>query len=210
MKKLTPVPDPAGCCEPINLDARTLTDNLTGWLVANGAGCHYLLAHTERGVVWGRIDKDRLYTSHDAFPDSCQADLNIGTLWQVRLFGPHVEFLLWCTDSIWRARRFTEPTVKLPSIDEPQMLWGTSGTHNTRYGFTLLQDGAEGLRHAVPLLTPDDAFVSLAGTQQPQRPVRLLVRPYLSYTTAGVAYIAMSRLVGLLPDPAKEDSNVAA
>lgn len=178
------------------VDSANLGD-LTRWLAQQGDGCRYLLAHTERGVVWGRIDGERLHTSHDAFPQQCRATLATATLVQARLFGPQTEVLLWRATDGWHLRRFDEPAMRPPSIDERQLLWGTGATaHDPERRFTLLQQGAEGMRHAVPLLVPDAAFTPPKG-QKAHWPVGLLVRHYLGYAPSGAATIVMSRLVDL-------------
>lgn len=68
---------------------------------------------------------------------------------------------------------------------------GTQGTEKD--GFTLLSDGQQGLKHAVPLT--GIKFDSQEKTQH--RPVRLLVRHYIDYNDAVVARIFLSRLVSL-------------
>lgn len=179
------------------VDSAELAGDLAGWLARQGDGCRYLLAHTERGVVWGRIDNTSLITSHDAFPQQCRATLDAETLIQARLFGPKTEVLLWRSDGSWHLRRFDEPAMRPPSIDERQMLWGTRAeSRDPGRHFTLLQQGAEGMRHAVPLLVPDAAFTP-PKDQKAHWPVRLLVRHYLDYARSGSATIGMSRLVDL-------------
>jgi CRISPR-associated protein (TIGR03984 family) len=74
-------------------------------------------------------------------------------------------------------------------ITESQILYGTQGKE--REGFTLLSDGSQGLRHAVPLtgITFDK--------EGKKRPVRLLVHHYITYDDTGIARISLSRLVDL-------------
>jgi CRISPR-associated protein (TIGR03984 family) len=174
------------------LDSPQDTD-LESWLTTHVGDCKYMLAHAEDGVIWGHFAAGTLRTSHDVFPKECAATLRHETLLQCRLFGPHREVLLWRDDdSAWHARAINEP--QLPAgdfIDEDQMLWGTSG--QTQQDFTLLTDGAEGLCHAVPKVVPAGAF----NPEKNPRPLRLKVRHYVEYDHAGVAYIALSRLVDL-------------
>lgn len=80
------------------------------------------------------------------------------------------------------------------SLDEQQILWGTSGEECDT--FTLLRDGEQGLRHAVPLtgLAPMFGYDGAAR----RRPVRLRVRHYIdSDRDTGVARLALSRLVDI-------------
>ncbi len=95
-------------------------------------------------------------------------------------------------------------------IDEQQILWGTCAEQATG-GFTLLADGRQGLRHAVPLDLPESVFDTKSGATH--RPVRLGVRHYLAYdkddqidsqrgerVATGTARIALSRLTSLQSD----------
>jgi CRISPR-associated protein (TIGR03984 family) len=73
------------------------------------------------------------------------------------------------------------------AIDEGQILWGTD-VEEEKGGFTVMRDGAQGLRHAVPL--------SVTGKFDEQtRPLRLKVRHYLEEDTNGFTRIVASRLV---------------
>lgn len=73
-----------------------------------------------------------------------------------------------------------------------------TASHQT--GFTLVEDGRQGLRHAVPMEVSDRAFSSSGR----KRPLRLQVRHYIKYDEDGHAYIALSRLVALHPKPEGE------
>ncbi len=159
----------------------------------------WLLAHADDGVIWGRLDGGRLLTSHEAAQGderalACCPPLREETLQQARLFAQHAELLLWRDgDNAWHARlirdaREGEPTTWDDALDERQMLWGTRGTPRP-HGFTLLEDGAQGLRHAVPMQLP----LAEGGKT---RPPRLVVRHYLDKNDP-FARIVASRLVGL-------------
>lgn len=65
------------------------------WLTeqAQHHGLHFLLAHADDGVIWGRVDNDGLHTSHRIAAQSPQ--LRAVTLQQCRLFGPAGELLVW-------------------------------------------------------------------------------------------------------------------
>jgi CRISPR-associated protein (TIGR03984 family) len=113
------------------------------------------------------------------------------TLQQCHIFGETGEILLWQTDRGLQARLIQDNNVAEESLDENQILLGTQGTEKN--GFTLLSDGQQGLKHAVPLT--GIKFDSQEKTQH--RPVHLIVRHYIKYNEAGVARIFLSRLVSL-------------
>lgn len=75
---------------------------------------------------------------------------------------------------------------------EPYLLWG-SEVLAAQDGFSLLQQGAQGLRHAPPL------SVSAAGPVQrvPKPLTQAIVRHYVAYDEQGQARVAVSRLVSL-------------
>lgn len=200
----------AGLVEELNDNAK----DLAGWLVERAMQneLRWLLAHADDGVIWGRVDNQALLTSGEAilkFHSTMQAGapefseikaaiqtcvaLRSETLQQVRLFSEAGELLLWRdSDNKFRARVITEPKDgEKPEwdqcYDERQLLWGSHGTP-LPYGFTLLRDGSQGLRHAVPLKLSIDNDGST-------RPPRLIVRHYIS--KAGFARVEVSRLVNL-------------
>jgi CRISPR-associated protein (TIGR03984 family) len=188
---------------PDEVDTSTVSEDLPGWLKNNSTGCDYLLAHTLQGVIWGRLISGTLTTSHDALRNY-SPQLQPETLQQCFIFGAHTEVLLWQNDGGWCARTMTDEVLDESleaswALDEEQMLWGTRSEQQNN-GFTLVCDGMEGLRHAVPQEVPDTAFQSnqqrLGGRL---RPLRLLVRHYIREDSYGVAYISHSRLVDLLP-----------
>ena len=200
--------------EPNLPDTATVDSDMRGWLEraakkhccpnpqehgVQGHCCAFLLAHTEVGVLWGRVDGGALVTASEAFKGDeksrplLRADLTSALLWQARLFSPKAEVLLWRDGETWRARALDDTGVPEGDIiDEEQMLWGTTAEARAG-GFTLLADGREGLRHAVPIDVPQSAF----GSGNNRRPVRLLVRHHIDYDEDGNARIARSRLCDL-------------
>lgn len=162
------------------------------WMVkhAQQYNLRYLLAHADDGVIWGRIDNSELHTSHGIAPAS--PSLHPSTLQQARLFSPAGELLLWRDDNGWRARLVADvPGNDDDIIDEDQILWGDTVDATTN-GFTLLREGSQGMRHAVPIVvTP---------TQLKHHQLRLRVRHYISENEDGEASITLSRLVQLLPE----------
>lgn len=195
--------------EPIDI----LTDDLKdvqGWLQKQAIDHKlvYLLAHSDDGVNWGRVQAGKLITSHEALQacdvinrdDRARAEIEAAhaacpplravTLQQARLFAEAAELLLWRDgDNEFHARLIrdeadADKAAWIESFDEPQLLWGT---HSIQLDgdFTLLSDGVQGLRHAVP------ESLKLAG----ERLTRLIVRHYLA--REDFARIAVSRLVKL-------------
>ena len=79
------------------------------------------------------------------------------------------------------------------SFDEDQVLWG-SQVERTEDGFTLLREGAQGLRHTPP--------IRVTSSQLQKHELRLRVRHYIDYTGDGEARVVLSRLVTVLPEAA--------
>ncbi|WP_228057430.1 CRISPR-associated protein Csx19 [Tychonema sp. LEGE 07203] len=151
----------------------------------------YLLAHADDGVIWGSFDKGSLTTAEKVFYNpEFKVDfpkLRLLTLQQCRVFGENGEIFLWQSGANWKWRFIGKS--EEDKITESQILYGTQGKE--REGFTLLSDGSQGLRHAVPLtgITFDK--------KGEKRPVRLLVHHYITCDDTGVARIYLSRLVHL-------------
>lgn len=172
-------------------------ESLREWINrhANDHKLEYLLAHAEDGVIWGHFRHGDLVTSGEAFERL--PNLRPLTLQQCRLFGEAGEVLLWRTgDGEWRSRLCTDETDS-EFVTENQMLWGTRQSIQTqaseRLGFTMLVDGLQGLKHAVPLR--NIAFST--DRQRLWRPVRLKVHHYLNENDDGLAHICLSRLINV-------------
>lgn len=180
-------------------------DDLRSWLESQAASVSkqtpYLLAHAEDGVIWGRFDTGNLITAEKIFN---KADFKINlpelrllTLQQCRIFGQNGEVLIWqISEKKFQWRFLGNPTED--KIPESQILWGTHGIK--RDNFTLLWDGSQGLKHAVPF-TDIELNGDLAKPRLRDRlvkPVRLLVHHYIKYEEeTGLARIYRSRLVDL-------------
>lgn len=180
------------------LDMAGFAEDPRGWFARQprvGAEA-WLLAHDDDGVVWGRVlqmpdGQAALALSSDLFP-KFSPPLRAETLQQARLFGADAEVHVWRDGDGFRACRLQDGgDAALESFDERQILWGTRAEGRDG-GFTLLADGRQGLRHAVPLDVPESAFGGDAW-----RPLRLVVRNYVRPDGQGQAYIAYSRLAGL-------------
>lgn len=162
----------------------------------------YLLAHAEDGVVWGRFDNSKLTTADEIFDKNIFGvdlpALRPSTLQQCRIFGEKGEILLWQTESGWESR-IIQDNPGVDYIQEMQILWGTQeetgehGENGEKDGFTLLSDGSQGLKHAVPLT----GIIFKQDKKKLHRPVRLLVHHYIDYEDSGIARIFLSRLVSL-------------
>ena len=164
----------------------------------------YLLAHAEDGVIWGRFDIDSgsLIIAREVFPECNFPELRLNTLQQCRIFGKAGEVLLWNSNGKWRSRLILETKAseliskkQIGLIPESQVLWGTKGQENKKHGFTLLSDGSQGLKHAVPRTGIN--FDRNENEKQPKRPVKLELHHYFCYDSDGVARIFISRLVSL-------------
>ena len=101
-------------------------------------------------------------------------------------------------DGDWRAREIADEVGEgkpafVEWYDEPQLLWGDHGKHEVvnDVTFAVLEEGAQGLRHAPPIALPFDADGSLGSRNR----ACLLVRHYLA--REDVARVVASRLVGL-------------
>jgi CRISPR-associated protein (TIGR03984 family) len=185
----------------VELIAVDSISDVKGWLQAQATKhtLKWLLAHADDGVIWGELRDGQLVTSDSVAPE-VSPPLRAETLQQARVFAGDAELLLWRDgDNQWHARLIRQsadgetPTFT-DVIDEPQMLWGTHGEH--RNGFTLLRDGAQGLRHAVPMQLP-------LGQNHETNPPRLWVRHYLQEDPNGFTRIVVSRLFDLRLEGAK-------
>jgi len=174
----------------------------------------WLLAHSDDGINWGVLDQSGdLIVSRKALADSendpslslqqkdeignalkACPELRAATLQQARLFNTKVERLLWRDgDGNFHSRVIADVAAKdqadwSEAFDEPQVLWGSHGV-GLKHGFTLLRDGAQGLRHALPCGL---AIKSDGSTTSP----RLVVRHYLAKDEV-FARVVSSRLTAL-------------
>lgn len=155
----------------------------------------WLLAHADDGVIWGIVENGALFTSHIVAAD-VSPKLMTDTLQQARLFSEQKELLLWRdgNDSdrnswCWRLICDVDEAEQCEweeAIDERYLLIGTRA-EPLEQGFTLLWEGAQGLRHAIPI--PD---IPQKGDEA--QPPRLKIRHYLA--KEDFARIAASRLAG--------------
>lgn len=151
---------------------------------ANPQKYQYLLAYADDGVIWGRVERDKLVLSGDAFPH-ISPKLRPETLWEARLFGENAEWYLWKADQGWQSREITDSAGKdVEAFDEDHILWGTN-VEKSKPPFTLVCEADMGIRHAPPISLRD------------RHSLKLKVRHYLDYDEAGAVFVKYSRLVDL-------------
>jgi len=181
--------------QSVPLDVDSFCADPRAWLDKQaGADMPWLLAHADDGVIWGRRQPDgELLLSCDVFRDpkqypSVAVKLRAETLQEARIFGSAGEVRVWRTTKGFEARLLTDAGVGMEALpNEGHLLWHQGNPVEVRQdvSFALLQEGAQGQRHAPPLIP-----------QGKQRP-KLVVKHYVDYDTQGQAYIALSRLVRL-------------
>lgn len=161
--------------------------DLQDWAESNAQDdMGYLLAYADDGVIWGFVDANgRLQLAGSVFPE-IDVPLRPRTLQQARLFGPAGELFLWRTEQGFCTRLIADGATKpTTALEDNFRLWG-SGIE-TRDGFTMMEEGAQGLYHAPPVKIARDGQCYLK------------VRHYVQYDeNTGQAYISHSRLVDLL------------
>jgi CRISPR-associated protein (TIGR03984 family) len=158
------------------------------WLQEQVAGAErtfFLLAHAEDGVIWGRVEDGTLITAPET---DFSPPLRMETLQSARLFSDAREIYLWRDgDNIFHARAIIDDEGDPAEYyEEDQILWGDH-IEPSGDNFTKMSDGAQGLRHIVP--------IAVANPGGKRRPVRLTVRHYLSEDEFGFVRVAHSRLV---------------
>lgn len=183
--------------EPI-IDADAVQADPRHWLESHmSANMPWLLIHADDGVLWGRrSSQGALALSSDAFNEksrfpSIAVELRAETMQQVRIFGTAGELLLWREGTTLRGRSITDDEgVSKYSWDEQHLLWGTQSEQVEE--FTLLVEGRQGPRHAVPISVPS------------RRHAALTIRHYIGRDKEGQAAVVLSRLVDLgLYEPRK-------
>jgi CRISPR-associated protein (TIGR03984 family) len=189
-------------CQKEYLDMAGFATDPSGWFqeqtsVGDGA---WFLAHADDGVIWGQVREGQLFASDSVFPQ-ISPPLRVTTVQQARLFGQSAEVRVWREGDSFKACRLQDlQDEEAEAFDETHILWGTYAEARDQ-GFTLVADGRQGLRHAVPLEVADTAFGR-------NRPLRLVVRHYLTYDGDGQVRIALSRLVALrqVPEGGQDES----
>jgi len=170
-------------------------------------GLRWLLAYFDDGVIWGEVREENLILSSEVVTD-VSPPFRLKTLWEIRLFGPAGELLVW-RDEIYptnalRARLIKDISEKgrrnscevyQECYDEEFILWGTRGKEE-KGGFTRMIEGSQGLVHVVPLSGLHGKHMD--SHKETFHPLRLLVRHYLQDDKeTGFTYIVNSRLCDL-------------
>lgn len=178
-----------------DLNDPTKNKNIRIWFEAQPAVGKeaWLLAHADDGVIWGKLQDGKLVASNDAF-FHVSPPLRIERLQEAWLFGEKAEVRIWREGKEFRAIRIEDQDLEwAEAFDEDYILWGTK-IENKNKGFTLVAEGRQGLRHAVPLDLSENDFGKKGF---PKHPLRLRVRHYIDYDEDGRAFIRISRLVKL-------------
>lgn len=176
-----------------NLDGFTV--DARAWVEKkSGAGAHaWLLAYADDGFIWGELTTDKLVLAKDIFAGA-GADLEPQTLQHLYIFNEAVEIHIWRGEESFRGARMADgPDSKTESFDNDLLLWGTKIYAGPTAGFTWMEDGVQGLRHAVPL----EVDPQMLNEGRLARPLQLKIRQYLNYDGSGQAYVQAVRLVKL-------------
>ncbi len=187
----------AATCEAVKMDG--FADEPTKWLSQqiHAHKLKYLLAHTDDGVIWGRLDGEELIISHDVAP-KYSPPLRAETLQTARLFAHAGELLAWRDEAgEWVGRLIAEATPGATAewaeaFEEQQVLLGTNAKPLER-GFALMSEGSQGLFHVIPL--------NPGQIDEQTRTLRLVVRHYLKADNYGFVRVSASRLISLLSEP---------
>jgi CRISPR-associated protein (TIGR03984 family) len=163
------------------VDKDAIERDAHGWLTARASelGTPYLLAFADDGVIWGALKEGVLLTRG--------VQLVSKTLRAARLFGRQRELALW-REGDGFAAHLTDDEARPPAeedvISETYWLWGAA--ESTGKEFTPMVEGLQGLRHMPP--------IELGAKQG----AGLTVRHYIAEDDQGAAFIAYSRLTGLV------------
>jgi CRISPR-associated protein (TIGR03984 family) len=147
----------------------------------------YLLLHCMDGITWGRREGKGFVLGHQVFPhDLDTPTIQADTILQARIFGRPGEIFIWRTRLTFAQRRILDPEQPANEwCEDCYWLWGTGQISDK--GFTLMNEGQQGFRHAPPK----------PGIKSNQR-LGLRVRHYLEEDKEdGWLRIRTSRLVDL-------------
>lgn len=160
------------------------------WLAGQVLPKAILLAHTFSGIIWGYRDDNGWHLSSDV-ASTVSPKLETHLLIKMRIFNANEEIFLWRDEAQFRCRQLVDGQGEARDYyDEPYILWGTQGTALSD-GFTLLEDGTQGLAHAIPVAREDFDLQNV-------RPASVQVRHYIERDgQTGLARVTRSRLVKL-------------
>jgi CRISPR-associated protein (TIGR03984 family) len=193
IEPLSPEKIPAAFAED---EGRRLVKLATDHLGADGV--RYALIHLDDGVLWGRINGDRL--SVPDMNDYWTPELRSVTVQQCRVFGDQGELFIWReAEGQWRGRVVIEGgATEVAMFEESQILYGDMAHDGTeghdlpppprKSGFTAIYEFKKGtgIRQIVPIEATD-------ALEKGER-VTLTVRHYLTQDYDGQAKFFCSRL----------------
>lgn len=178
--------------EAVAAEEQALADKL-----AEKAAAHdlrFLLSFHDDGVVWGRWDGQTWKLSSRVAPNVSPAFRAL-TLQECRAFGESAELYLYRDGSQLRGYLLREGEgEELDYFSEAHLLWGDQGKEADD-GFTVLREGRQGLRHAIPIALNN--LPQKAGNGRDPHLAQLRVRHYIGYAPDDRAYIRYSRLVAV-------------
>jgi len=179
-------------------ESQPVTVNDISNMVATVSDGTLMLAHLQTGIMWGRIHNKQLTTAHDIYkedtPFSQPFDVAIAT--EIRFFNATQEIFFWNQNGQWYQRTITDGAIDgataCDAFDEYHVLWGDS---SEPYGddFTKLTEGAQGLKHVVPIV----ANIDTQPNDETAKRVCLKVRHYFGEDDNGINTIQTSRLWGI-------------
>lgn len=188
----------------------TRATSVWDWVAGDGArpdqlpvDLRWLHATFDDGLVWGAF-RDGRWAAGRGY-GAAVPELRVGALWELRLFGPDAEVLIWPEDDLvghgqLAGRVLLDATTEDPAettlepIDEQRLLFGDRLVPHSANGsgFSLIGD-ATGARQIVPLDLGDDLFAD--GRWMP---ATLSIRQYLQTDEAtNTLRIAATRFLDL-------------
>lgn len=179
-----------GCNEKI-LDLTGFEQDPVNWLTKAGIAYGWIIAYADDGLIWGRMENGAMKLSNDIFP-KISPKFRCKTLQQIRLFNKKCELHIWRKEGKFEGCLIND-TGKEMAFCEDYIMSGTK-SEEIKDGFTLLSDGVQGLRHAVPL----EVNIEDCDDDHLTRPMRLKVKNYISYDEDGQAYISAGRMVDVI------------
>jgi len=147
----------------------------------------WMLAFADDGVLWGKLNDQKILLT--------SGSLNWIKLQTLHLFGKLGEFRLWRVGQQFAGCLILDCAGLADSENEPwfdrgYVLWGTQ-VDIPGDDFSVISDGRQGLRHAVPLRLNKQTRLS-------SHPLRILIRNYLAEDQDGQVYVCCSRLLSVI------------
>lgn len=170
-----------------------IEEQLTSMSSNYGIESPVLLAFSDAGVTWGKLDNGKWKTSADIIPDHSPR-LTFEGIIECRVFSPAGEIYLWREGDQLSGRVLVDTggDAIYDYVDRKFILWGTrTCADESRDGFTVV-DESQGMKHAVPV------DIGQFPKNSSARPLRLVRRVYLDYNEdTGAVYEKYIRLLSL-------------